>query len=72
MEWIKCSERLPEVSKNATDFQIASGESDIVFIMLNGHPTTATYHANIDRWAIPFHSGDWRPSHWMPYEPPKL
>lgn len=69
--WISVKDRLPEIRKDAKDFQLSSGESEIVFIVLDGYPCTGTYHVNIEEWSIPFHHGRWNPSHWMPYTPPK-
>lgn len=64
-EWISVTDRLPAVSATAKDFQLASGESDQVLIVLGGDRKIATYHANIDTWSIPFHHGDWKPTHWQ-------
>ena len=65
--WISVDDRLPTVSETAKDFQLASGESDRVLILMNGYEHIGTYHSNIDTWSIPFHSGsNWKPTHWMP------
>jgi hypothetical protein len=71
MEWLSVEDILPPVSKNAKDFQLASGESDRVLIFMNGYEHIGTYHSNINSWSIPFHSGsNWKPTHWMPLPQP--
>ena len=65
-KWIDCSVELPKVSATAKDFQLLSGESDRVLVLINSYELIATYHSKIDNWSIPFHSGNWRPTHWMP------
>ena len=66
MEWISVNDRLPAVSLEAKDFQLASGESDQVLIVMGGVRFIATYHVNIEKWNIPFHHGEWKPTLWMP------
>jgi hypothetical protein len=69
--WINVDEKLPKISANAKDFQLASGESDQVLVWMNGYHLS-TYHVNINQWSLPFHHGDWKPTHWKALAmPPK-
>lgn len=71
IKWIKSSEKLPKPKEDAKDFEKASGESDTVWVLLNGKPTTGVYHANIGVWSIPWHSGQgWKPEYWAEIEYP--
>ena len=67
-KWIDCSVELPKVSATAKSFQLLSGESDRVLVLMNGYEHLATYHSAVGEWSIPFRNGNWngQPTHWMP------